>query len=402
MTLNPQRLALLVAANTALAPFAIDAYLPAMAALAEDVGASIHHTELSLSAFLAGFALGQLIFGPVSDRVGRKPVLLGGLVVFLLASLVITSVGSLPELLAWRFVQALGGGATVVNSAAIVRDCFHGREAAKVMSTMAIIMLMAPLVAPVVGSGLLYLADWWLIFVFLAVYAGFLMWLLGTRLPETRAPAETTTSPRQMLGNYASVLRDRRAMGFITAASMTFAGLFAFVTASPFLYLEHFGLTPSFYPLVFGVNVLTMVASNRLNIRLLRRYTPLQNLRFGLGIQLGAGIALALVVATGLESLATMVPLIMLFAGTIGLVAPNAITSLLDRFPHMSATAAALQGSIQFSCGALSGVLVGAFEIDSAWPMVGTMLGATLLANLGIRVLAGMPEEGEEGRLEHG
>ncbi|MDN3520512.1 Bcr/CflA family multidrug efflux MFS transporter [Halomonas ramblicola] len=389
MTLDARRLALLVAANTALAPFAIDAYLPAMAALADAVGASIHHTELSLSSFLAGFALGQLVFGPVSDRVGRKPVLLGGLVVFLLASLVITGVDSLPELLGWRFVQALGGGATVVNSAAIVRDCFHGREAARVMSTMAIIMLMAPLVAPVVGSGLLYLADWWLIFVFLATYAAFLIWLMGTRLPETRAPGESATTLRQVLANYASVLGDRQAMGYVSAAAMSFAGLFAFVTASPFLYLEHFGLTPSLYPLVFGVNVLTMVASNRLNIRLLRWRSPQQNLRLGLAIQLAAAVGLGLMVVTGLESLATMVPLIMAFAGTIGLIAPNAITSLLDRFHHMSATAAALQGSVQFSCGALAGVLVGAFEVDSAWPMVGTMLGASLLANLGIRVLAG-------------
>lgn len=389
MTLDARRLALLVAANTALAPFAIDAYLPAMAALADAVGASIHHTELSLSSFLAGFALGQLVFGPVSDRVGRKPVLLGGLVVFLLASLVITGVDSLPELLGWRFVQALGGGATVVNSAAIVRDCFHGREAARVMSTMAIIMLMAPLVAPVVGSGLLYLADWWLIFVFLAAYAAFLIWLMGTRLPETRAPGQAATTPRQVLGNYASVLCDRQAMGYVSAAAMSFAGLFAFVTASPFLYLEHFGLTPSLYPLVFGVNVLTMVASNRLNIRLLSWRSPQQNLLLGLAIQLAAAVGLGLMLVTGLESLATMVPLIMVFAGTIGLIAPNAITSLLDRFHHMSATAAALQGSVQFSCGALAGVLVGAFEVDSAWPMVGTMLGTSLAANLGIRVLAG-------------
>src|SRR5690554_4491144 len=151
-------------------------------------------------------ALGQLLFGPLSDRIGRKPVLLGGLVVFLLASLAITTVGSLSELLAWRFVQALGGGATVVNSAAIVRDCFSGREAARVMSTMAIIMLLAPLVAPVVGSGLLYLGEWWLIFIFLAAYAAFLMWLLGTRLPETRAPGSPTASLRQVLSNYASVL----------------------------------------------------------------------------------------------------------------------------------------------------------------------------------------------------
>jgi len=207
LTLSAKRVALLVAANTALAPFAIDAYLPAMAALAEAVGASIHHTELSLSAFLAGFALGQLLFGPLSDRIGRKPVLLGGLVVFLLASLAITTVSSLSELLAWRFVQALGGGATVVNSAAIVRDCFSGREAAKVMSTMAIIMLMAPLVAPVVGSGLLYLGEWWLIFIFLAVYAAFLMWLLGTRLPETRAPGVA----RRLAAPGAGQLRQRAA-----------------------------------------------------------------------------------------------------------------------------------------------------------------------------------------------
>ncbi|MEQ6916549.1 Bcr/CflA family multidrug efflux MFS transporter [Halomonas aquatica] len=389
MTLDSRRVALLVAANTALAPFAIDAYLPAMSAIAEHIGASIHLTELSLSTFLAGFALGQLLFGPLSDRLGRKPVLLGGLVAFLMASLVITTVDSLPELLAWRFLQALGGGACVVNSAAIVRDCFQGREAAKVMSTMAMIMMLAPLVAPAVGSGLLYLADWWLIFVFLAVYAAFLLWLMGTKLPETRAADRPAASLGQVLSNYLSVLRHREGMGYICAASMSFAGLFAFITASPFLYLEHFGLSPALYPIVFGANVVTMAASNRLNIRLLRRRSPQQNLRLGLGIQLFATTGLVLMVASGLESLVTVVPLVMLFAGTIGLVAPNAISSLLDHFQHMSATAAALQGTLQFSSGALAGILVGAFEVDSAWPMVLTMLVAATLGNIGFRVLAG-------------
>ncbi|GHE19925.1 Bcr/CflA family multidrug efflux MFS transporter [Halomonas urumqiensis] len=388
MTLNSRHLALLVAANTALAPFAIDAYLPAMAALAESVGASIHHTELSLSAFLAGFALGQLLFGPLSDRVGRKPVLLGGLVAFLLASLAITTVDSLTELLIWRFLQALGGGATVVNSAAIVRDCFSGREAAKVMSTMVMIMLLAPLVAPVVGSGLLYLADWWLIFVFLAAYAAFLLWLMGTKLPETRSRDWPSASPRQVLVNYLGILTHRESMAYICAAAMTFAGLFAFITASPFVYLEHFALSPAYYPLLFGANVITMAASNRLNIRLLRHRTPQQNLRLGLAIQLAAAVGLVLMVASGLESLWIMVPLIMVFTGTIGLVAPNAITSLLENFQHMSATATALQGSIQFSCGALAGVLVGAFEVDSLWPMVATMLCASLIGNLGMRWLS--------------
>ncbi|WP_275288807.1 Bcr/CflA family multidrug efflux MFS transporter [Halomonas elongata] len=400
MILDARRTALLVAANTALAPFAIDAYLPAMPALAEAVGASIHHTELSISVFLAGFAIGQLTGGPMSDRLGRRPVLLTGLVVFLLASLMITRVDSLGELLGLRFVQALGGGACVVNSAAIVRDCFSGREAAKVMSTMAMIMMLAPLAAPAVGSGLLYLADWWLIFVFLAAYAAFLLWLMGTRLPETRAPDTPSASPRQVLRNYASVLRHREAMGYVLSVASTFAGMFAFVTASPFLYMTHYGLSPAIYPLVFGANVVVMAGSNRLNIRLLRRRSPQQNMRLGMGVQLAVALCLVLLVATGLDSLFSVVPLIMLFMGMVGLITPNAISSTLEHFSHMSATATALLGSIQFTCGALAGVIVSAFEIDSAWPMVLTMLCVSLAGNLALRVLAGHAGRPEPARQE--
>lgn len=391
MDLNPRRVALLVAANTALAPFAIDAYLPAMGIIAESIGASIHRTELSISVFLFGFALGQLCFGPLSDRMGRKPVLLGGLVVFMLASLAITTVDSLPTLLAWRFVQALGGGACVVNSAAIVRDCFSGREAAKVMSTMAMIMMLAPLVAPAVGSLLLHIAGWWLIFVFLAVYAGFLLWLLGTRLPETRDMSLPAASPRQVIRNYASVLKHREGMGYICAVASSFAGLFAFVTASPFLYLDYFGLSPGTYPFVFGVNVLVIALSNRVNIHLLGKRTPQQNLRLGLLIQLVAALSLVLVTALNMASLFIVVPLIMLFTGMIGLITPNAISSLLDYFGHISATATALLGGIQFSCGALAGVMVGLFEVEHLWPMVLTMLGAALVGNIGVRMLTQAP-----------
>ncbi|MFB9865707.1 multidrug effflux MFS transporter [Vreelandella sulfidaeris] len=387
MGLNPRKVAILVAANTALAPFAIDAYLPAIGVMADSINASIHHTELSISMFLFGFALGQLCFGPLSDRVGRKPVLLCGLVVFMLASLAITSADSLTTLLVWRFVQALGGGACVVNSAAIVRDCFSGREAAKVMSTMAMIMMLAPLVAPAVGSGLLYIGGWWLIFVFLAVYAGFLLWLLGTRLPETRDMSLPAASPRQVIRNYASVLKHREGMGYICAVAASFAGLFAFVTASPFLYLDYFGLSPSTYPFVFGVNVLVIALSNRVNIHLLRKRTPQQNLRFGLTVQLIAALGLVLVTLLNVASIYLVVPLVMLFTGMIGLITPNAISSLLDHFGHISATATALLGGVQFSCGALAGVMVGLFQVEHLWPMVLTMLSAALVGNVGVRVL---------------
>ncbi|WP_017430035.1 multidrug effflux MFS transporter [Vreelandella jeotgali] len=391
MELNPRRVALLVAANTALAPFAIDAYLPAMEALADTIQASIHHTELSISIFLLGFALGQLCFGPLSDRLGRKPVLTGGLTVFALASLALTQVDSLSSLLFIRFIQALGGGACVVNSAAIVRDCFQGREAARVMSTMAMIMMLAPLVAPSVGSALLHAVDWWLIFVFLAGYALFLLWLLGTKLPETRDMTLPSASPRQVLSNYASILRHREGMGYICAVATTFAGLFAFVTASPYVYMEYFSLSPALYPFVFGANVIIIASSNRVNIYLLKTRTPQQNLRLGLAVQFTAASLLVLITALGLNSLPVVVALVMCFTGMIGLITPNSISSLLDHFGHISATATALLGGIQFSSGAFSGMMVGYFEIENMWPMVLMMLLASVVGNIGVRWLTPTP-----------
>lgn len=398
--LTARRLALLVAANTALAPLAIDAYLPAMPSLAASIGASVHHTELSLSVFLLGFALGQLICGPLSDRYGRKPVLMTGLCVFFLASLALTQVGSLETLWGFRFVQALGGGACVVNSAAIVRDRFSGREAAKVMSTMVMILMMAPLVAPAVGSALLHLADWWLIFFFLAVYAAFVLLLLGRFLPETHGRNPEAPSARQILGNYASVLKHREAMGYIGGVSMSFAGMFAFITGSPYLYMEHYGLSTTLYPFVFGANILIMASSSRLNIRLLRTRSPQQNLRLGLGVQLCAGLGLVGLVATGLDTIFTVAPLMVVFVGMQGLIGPNAMSSMLDHFPRMSATATALQGCLQFTCGAISGAVVGAFELASAWPTVLTMLAATLAGNLSVRLLAGRASADGELREE--
>ncbi|WP_445157158.1 multidrug effflux MFS transporter [Halomonas sp. E14] len=391
MILTARRVAILAAVNTALAPFAIDAYLPAMAVLADHIGTSIHHAELSISVFLAGFAIGQLLFGPLSDRYGRRPILLGGLVVFLLASLAITSIGSLGELLAWRFVQALGGGACVVNSAAIVRDCFSGREAASVLSTMAMVMMLAPLVAPVVGSGLLYLTDWWLIFVFLAAYAAFLLWLMGTQLPETRPPGQPAASFRQVLGHYASLMRHREGMGYVCAVAASFGGLFAFVTASPFVYMEHFGLSPASYPFALGCNVVVIAASNRINIALLKHRAPLQNLFLGLGLQGIAVLLLVVAVALGLASLPVVVVLVMLYSGMLGLVTPNAMSLLLDRFGHVSATATAFMGAAKFGAAALAGVMVGVFEIEGLWPMVLTMLAASLFGNVMLSRLAGRP-----------
>ncbi|REC94520.1 Bcr/CflA family multidrug efflux MFS transporter [Kushneria indalinina] len=386
--IGARRLALLVAANTALAPFAIDAYLPAIPALALHIDANIHLTELSISIFLLGMALGQLIFGPLSDRIGRKPVLLGGITVFTLSSLLLTQVDTFWALMMLRFLQALGGGACVVNSPAIVRDCFSGREAARVLSTMVMILMLAPLVAPTVGSMLLTLVDWWAIFLFLALYGAALLYLITTYLPETRMPdRQAPRGAGQVIRNYALVLKHREAMGYIAAVSFSFAGMFCFITSSPYVYMEYYGASSQLYPFVFGANIIVMALSNRLNIRLLARYSPQQLLRLGLGIQLGAGVLIVLSVLAGLDTLWWMVVLVMFFVGVNGLISPNAVSSMLDHFPNMSATANAVLGSLQFTAGGLAGALVSGLQMESVWPMVLGMVGASLCANTLLRVL---------------
>jgi|SRR5690554_1839228 len=381
------RLALLVAANTALAPLAIDAYLPALPQIANELGTSIHRAEISISIFLAGFAVGQLICGPLSDRLGRKPVLLTGLLVFVTASVMLAFASSLSEFFVWRFIQALGGGASVVNSSAIVRDCFKGREAATVMSTMAMIMMVAPLAAPAVGSLLLLTSGWQAIFIFLAVYAGVVMVVVAKRLPETSRGVCREITPAGVIRNYLSIIVHKESLGYICAVSMSFSGLLAFVTASPFVYMELLGISPSAYPFVFGANVLFLASCSRGNVRLLGHRTPRQNLLLGIGIQLASAVGLVMVSLSGVVTIYSVVPLVMIFVGAIGLVTPNAIASVLENFPHISATAAALMGGVKFICAGLVGFLVAFFEVDSIWPMVLMMLLVSIIANLGLRWL---------------
>ncbi|RKQ96402.1 DHA1 family bicyclomycin/chloramphenicol resistance-like MFS transporter [Kushneria sinocarnis] len=388
-SIGARRLALLVAANTALAPFAIDAYLPALPRIAEHVGSNVHLAELSLSVFLLGIALGQLIFGPLSDRVGRWPILVGGIGVFVLSSVAITAVQDIHALWALRFVQALGGGACVVNSPAIVRDCFSGREAARVLSTMVMILMLAPLAAPTLGSFLLHLFDWWAIFVFLALYGCLLLLLILRFLPETRRVESKPAGLRQVLRNYRTVLTHREALGYIAAVAFSFAGMFSFITNSPYVYMGYYGVSSTIYPLLFGANIIIMASSNRINIRLLARYSPRQLLRAGLAIQLCAGLTLVAVIAAGLDAIPVVVTLIVLFVGVNGLITPNAVSSMLDHFPGMSATANAVLGSLQFTAGGVAGAVVSGLQIASVWPMVIGMVGASIMANLLVRALAG-------------
>lgn len=387
-TLSTRQLALLLAVNMAMTPFAVDAYLPAMPQIAEHLGTSVQATAISLSVFLMGFALGQLIFGPLSDWLGRRPVILTGALVFCLSSLALTQVTHVYGLWVFRFIQALGGGACAVNASAIVRDRFSGVEAARVLSTMIMLLLIAPLIAPSVGTLLMWWGGWQLIFVFLALYAACVGTLVALKLPETH-PDGTRPSVVRVLRNYGQVLSHRAGLGYIAASAGSYAGIFSFLASSPYLCLTYYHLPEQYYALMFACNVILVVSSNRLNLLLLKRHSPKRILRIGLAVQALASLVALGVVLTGQDTFWTLMPFVILFCGINGLIQANAVSSLLDHFPQMSGTANAVMGCMQFGAGALASTLVNSVGSHGPWPLVTVLLLAAGVSNVLIRWLAG-------------
>lgn len=393
-------LAVLLAMLTAIAPFSVDMYLPAMPAMANDMSVPIHYIEISISTFLFGLALGQLIGGPLSDRFGRKPMIALGLILFSITSLLLTQTDSINQLLMLRALQAIGGGMATVNSSAVIRDLFSGDDMAKVLSMVAIVMMSAPLIAPMLGAFVVQFFDWQSIFFSLAMYALVVMCLLLWRLPETNSRSKRINNEDEikrpsLWQSYKRVLTHRQAMGYVIAISFAFSGMFVFLTSSAFTYMEYFSVSVQLFPFLFGANVVVMMMMNRINVWALNHYASKDILTTGLIIQLscGAGLIMASYTQAGLY---VIVPLNMLFVGSLGLIAANATAGTLNFFPDISGTATAVIGVTEFTLGALVGLLWSylhdlqfiATQQHTLSPMAWTMAGCSLIALVGLKVLS--------------
>jgi len=372
MQLSLAKLLILLASLTALTPLAIDAYLPAMPSMANSFNSSIHDIELSLSLFLAGFSLGQLYGGAMSDHVGRRQTIFTGLIIFSVGTLGIILSSSLTSLLTFRIIEAFGGGLAIVNSSAIIRDISQGRNNAKNLSHMALIMMIAPLSAPLIGSSILHLTSWHGIFVFLLMYAVVVCLLIFRYIPET---SPTKTHKISVIQRYLSVFKHREAVSYLLSLCFAYGGMFTFITASPSVYMGYFNVSEAIYPFLFGANIISMIIANRLNVFLLNYFPPQRLLSLGQFIQfISAVVLLTYVLLTPELALWIVVSLIMLFVGSQSFIVSNASSSTLEFFPHNSGTASAVLGASGFATGAVMGTVVGLLGDGTPLPMAQVML----------------------------
>lgn len=344
--------AITLAMTMALGPLALDAYLPAFPAIAASFGVSVHDVSLSIALYVFVLAFGQLIAGPLSDRWGREPVMLAGLVLFGLASYLISTSTSLEGLLVLRMLQAFGGGWAMVCVPALVRDRLSGVEAARFFSLIGLLMILAPALAPNIGGLILSQFSWPAIFLMLTGYAALLVllvrWVLFSGSRNQR-PASPRVSVWQ---RYRSVFATRPALRFMLLQTFGFTVMLLFITHASFIYQEHYGASVAQFSLLFGANIVAMLIANLTNRQLLKRYSPQQILRWSVPLQT-VGVVSLLAVSLFLPVLWLFLPAMMVTVGTLGAITPNTQASYMEYFGNNSGTAAALLGATQFSVAGL-------------------------------------------------
>lgn len=389
---TPWGLVVLLGALTAMGPLAIDMYLPSLPAIGEDLRATSGQTQGTVAAFLAGMAIGQFFYGPASDRFGRKPPILVGVLIFILASAGCALAASPEQLLAGRFVQALGACAGGVVSRAVVRDRFNHTETARMLSLLMLIMGLAPILAPLLGGALLTVGGWRLNFWFMAAFglaigAATLLRLQESRSEETTRQAQSE-SPLQA---YAALLRQPRLVGYALAGALNGATLFTYISASPELLIETYGVPPSAFGWLFGLNAAGVIGANQVNRWLLRTRTPDQVLARASTVAVAFAVALALAAVTGIGERWSVLPLLFLLLASYGFMQGNTMAGALSVDPRRAGSISALLGGVSFGMGALASSLAGAFHDGTPRPMALVMLVALVGSAVALRKLALKP-----------
>lgn len=384
-------LILILGALTAFGPLAVDMYLPALPTLERAFQTTPVRVQFTLAAFFAGTALGQIVYGPLSDRFGRRAPLYASLTLFAIASAGCAWAGSIEALAAWRFVQALGACAGGVIARAVVRDLFDPRESVRIYAGLMLVMGVVPILAPLVGGYVLVWLGWPAIFLLMAGAAVLCLVAVHFRLPETRNPDNVRPLAfAPVLAVYRRLLAHRYYMGCALTGSASISGVFAYIAGAPHVFIEVHGVAPEHFGWLFGANAFGFIAAAQVNGRLLRGFDPASVLRMGSAVQALAALALlGLAMFGGAFGLwGVTVPLFVFVAG-MGFVLPNAAALAMAPHGENAGAASALMGTLQFSAGALAALGVGSVGDASAVPMALVMAICGVLAFVFFRLLSG-------------
>lgn len=381
-TIREGGLVLLLGALVAFGPLAIDLYLPALPAMAAGLAASPEAVQLSVTVFLAGFSFGMLFYGPISDRYGRRRVMLGGIGLFVVASLACMLAGAVEQLIVARLFQAIGGGSASVLARAVARDVYSPTEAIRKLSLMAMVTSVAPLLAPLIGSGVLALWGWRATFAALLLWGVMSLAVVWRKLPETLPADKRGQLPiGRAFAAYGTMLVTPAALGLVLAGGMSFAAMFAYITGGPHFFIDLNGFSPTGFSLVFAANAVGIFAANYTNSRLVKRVGPVKML--GGGSLAGLAGALALVVTMAADSVPGVIASLFVVVSVTGLLGANCVGLLMSRFPQNAGAAAALFGASQFGFGMLASFGVSRFHDGTGHPMAWVVMLACALSAAG-------------------
>ena len=362
---------ILLGALTAIGPLSIDMYLPAFPAMEGDLQAAPGSVEYTLSSFFIGMALGQLIYGPLSDRFGRRPPLLAGLALYTLASLGCAYAPDVHLLAGVRFLEALGGCAGLVITRAVVRDRCGARDSARAFSLLILVMGLAPILAPLIGGVVAAWLGWREIFLLLALYGAIGLAAVYYGLPETHdIRHEPPLRLARVAGDYGRLLRSRSFIGYTLVGGLAFAGMFAYIAGSPFVLIQLQGIPAEHFGWVFGANALGFVAASQVNARLLASRSITWLLHHAIWLPGLAGLALALASLAGGLSSALILAGFFAYVASLGFIGPNATAAALATHGQQAGTASALMGALQFGIATVTGAMVGFWHDGTARPLM--------------------------------
>lgn len=384
-----RKLALILGALAGIGPFSIDMYLPALPAIGASLNANAGAVQGTLAIYFLGLAFGQVLYGPLSDRHGRRAPLFVGLGLYTAAAIACALAPDVHVLTAARLVQALGGCAGMVIARAVVRDVTDERGAVRLMAQLMLVMGVAPIIAPVVGGAMLPVFGWRGIFWLLAGYGATMLAVIALFLPET------LPEDRRRRDGVAAVLRvwrgllsNRRFMGHALTGGFIIGGMFAYISGSPFVFMELHGVPAGQYGFYFGANALGIMAAGQVMGRLAQRVAPARLLPIVIWVPLLAGLALLVAAATGIGGFAGLLVTLFCYVAMIGAVMP--LTVALGMGPHgaVAGSASALMGTLQFGIGATVGALLGALQDGTAVPMAAVIAGCGVAGWMARWVLA--------------